>query len=85
MEAQKTHFYDKYKPVLDYGYIIICIYYKYVYLNPYFPTNLKNIAASTLVTTVVHQVWHIVGLINIAYQNSSNVFFKWFLWFVLYY
>lgn len=67
MEAQKTHFYDKTKPILDYGYIIIWIYYKYIYLNPYFPTNLKNIAASTL---VVHQVWHIVCLINIAYQNS---------------
>lgn len=66
MEAQKTHFYDKPKPILDYGYIIICIYYKYIYLIPYFPTNLKNIAS----TLVVHQVWHIVCLINIAYQNS---------------
>lgn len=53
MEDQKTHFYDKTKPILDHGYIIICIYYKYIYPNPYFPTNLKNIAASTL---VVHQV-----------------------------
>lgn len=53
MEAQKTHLFDKTKPILDYGYIITCIYYKYIYLNPYFPTNLKNITATTLVVRLM--------------------------------